>query len=54
MSKNKGVKNLLAAQYGNECMLSGSKYQLTYHHIEKKADGGDKSVDNGALVSSMG
>lgn len=54
MSKNRGVKNLLASQYGNKCMLSGQRYNLTYHHIEKEENGGETSLENGALVSDIG
>lgn len=48
---NKGVREELKALYGARCMLTGLKKRLTYHHLEKKCDGGENTLDNGAVLN---
>lgn len=49
---NKSAREALVALYGARCMLTGIKTKrLTYHHaLKKRAEGGDESVKNGALL----
>lgn len=47
------VKDELAMRYGKRCMFTLVREGLTYHHIQKDCDGGPKSVDNGALLTSI-
>lgn len=35
-------------------MITDNKYNLTYHHIQKEAEGGEKTVENGALMTDFG
>lgn len=51
---NKGVKNLMIANYGKECWLHYKltrENPLTFHHIKPKRDGGKATEENGALLS---
>jgi hypothetical protein len=51
---NKQVKNLLIYNFGASCWLGGKitkKNPLTNHHILAKRDGGETTLDNGALLS---
>ncbi len=53
MSTNKPKRNELYEHYGKECMFTGVKTDLTYHHIDKAAEGGPTTKDNGAILSSI-
>lgn len=48
---NKGARADLRVLYGSRCMLTMVKKKLTYHHIQKKCDGGATNVKNGAILS---
>lgn len=46
------VKDELYIRYSKRCMFTGVKKDLTYHHIDKACDGGPKTIENGAILSS--
>lgn len=51
---NQGKKNLLKQQYGKKCFLCMHTFKnnkdLQFHHIKPKCEGGESSVENGALL----
>lgn len=48
---NLEARKKLEALYSAKCMLTGLKTKLNYHHIIKKCDGGNNSIQNGALIN---
>lgn len=55
MSKgsNKAKKEQLYQLYGKECMFTGVKDDLTYHHIDKEEWGGPTDIENGSVLSAV-
>ena len=47
------AKDELGYKYGKKCMFTSSKKVITYHHIDKECNGGPRSVENGALLTSV-
>lgn len=47
---NKSAKEEIKKLYSDKCMLTFLK-GISYHHIQKKEDGGLATVDNGALLN---
>lgn len=55
MSKgnNKARKDELINIYGKECMFTGVKDDLTYHHIDKEEWGAPTDLENGSILSAV-
>ena len=52
MRKNQRAREELEILYGAKCMLTGWSERLSYHHLIIKAcDGGQSTVENGALLN---
>ncbi len=54
MGNNKAVTAQLKRLYGLRCMLTGELEtkgnRLTFHHLEKRCEGGGETVENGSLI----
>ena len=61
MASNKATRELMYQLYGKKCMLCGYKPKrsftkkkcrnpLTYHHMIEKSEGGEATVENGAIL----
>lgn len=49
-------KSLLKSRYGSFCMLCDRKLkdkECTFHHIIPRSEGGETSVENGAILCSQ-
>lgn len=52
---NKGVRSLMTVKYGRRCMLCHRKLRkkkgcVTYHHIIPISEGGETTIENGAIL----
>ena len=61
MASERAIKQTMYKLYGKKCMLCGHKIKrsntkkkcknpLTYHHIIEKSNGGETTVNNGAIL----
>lgn len=49
--QKRSVKKIIKEQYGDKCMLTFLKEGLmTLHHLQKRANGGKNTVENGGLL----
>jgi len=49
--QKRSVKKVLKEEYSDKCMLTFLKSSaLTLHHIQKRANGGQNTVENGSLL----
>lgn len=54
-TRNRGARRQLITIYGRRCMLCGKRLKkkkgyITYHHIKPLSEGGETTVENGALL----
>lgn len=53
--KNRSVKRSLVREYGKHCWLKGMIIPgnpLTFHHIKPLREGGETTIENGALLTA--
>lgn len=49
--RNREVREKLFLLYGAKCMLTDRESALNFHHIIKKCEGGDETIENGAILN---